>query len=79
MKLPRDIGGAELAKTLGRVGYNVSRQSGSHIRLTYAGPPEQHITIPAHVPLKLGTLAAVLSEVAGHLGLTREQLLDRLF
>jgi predicted RNA binding protein YcfA (HicA-like mRNA interferase family) len=34
VKLPRDISGIELAKALSRVGYETTRQSGSHIRLT---------------------------------------------
>ncbi|MDB5987781.1 MAG: putative periplasmic or secreted lipoprotein [Nevskia sp.] len=79
MKLPRDLGGADLAKALGRIGYIASRQTGSHIRLTHPGPPQHHVTIPAHSPLKLGTLAGILAEVAGHQGLSREQLLQRLF
>lgn len=79
MKLPRDLGGADLAKALGRIGYKVSRQTGSHIRLTHPGPPRHHVTIPAHMPLKLGTLAGILAEVAQHLGLSRQQLLDQLF
>ena len=32
MKLPRDLSGADLAKGLSRVGYSVTRQTGSHIR-----------------------------------------------
>lgn len=78
MRLPRDIDGTELAKALSKVGYEVTRQSGSHIRLTLAEAPQHHITIPAHQPLKVGTLAAVLAEVAGRLGLDRQGLLDRL-
>lgn len=34
MKLPRDIGGSELASLLGKYGYHVTRQTGSHLRLT---------------------------------------------
>ncbi len=34
MRLPRDISGTGLAKLLGRYGYCVTRQTGSHIRLT---------------------------------------------
>jgi len=34
MKLPRDMGGEELAALLGRYGYKIIRQTGSHIRLT---------------------------------------------
>jgi predicted RNA binding protein YcfA (HicA-like mRNA interferase family) len=34
MKLPRDLAGKDLAKALRKVGYEVTRQSGSHLRLT---------------------------------------------
>ena len=79
MKLPRDLSGADLAKALGRVGYQVTRQTGSHIRLTTAMPSEHHVTVPAHDPLKVGTLAAVLCEVATHLQVDRQELAKRLF
>lgn len=79
MKLPRDLTGVELATALGKVGYSVTRQTGSHIRLTNRAVPEHHITIPAHDPLKVGTLAAILGELAAHLRIDREQLLHRLF
>jgi predicted RNA binding protein YcfA (HicA-like mRNA interferase family) len=36
MKLPRDINGQELAKKLVKLGYQMTRQAGSHIRLTTA-------------------------------------------
>ena len=79
MKLPRDLSGTQLAKHLGRVGYQVTRQTGSHIRLTIDNPVQHHITIPAHDALKVGTLGAILVEVATHLKLTRDELLERLF
>jgi len=79
MKLPRDLSGADLAKALGRVGYQVTRQTGSHIRLTATMPSEHHVTVPAHDPLKVGTLAAVLGEVAAHLQVDRQELAKRLF
>ena len=79
MKLPRDLSGSELAKALGRVGYRIVRQSGSHVRLTVDSSPAHHVTIPAHSPLKLGTLAAILGDVATHLKIDREELLKRLF
>jgi predicted RNA binding protein YcfA (HicA-like mRNA interferase family) len=34
MKLPRDITGIELAKRLEILGYQITRQTGSHLRLT---------------------------------------------
>jgi predicted RNA binding protein YcfA (HicA-like mRNA interferase family) len=79
MKLPRDLSGAELAKALGRVGYRVTRQSGSHIRLTADRPTQHHVTIPAHEALKVGTLAAILGDVAEHLKVERAELLRQLF
>lgn len=79
MKLPRDLAGIELAHALSQFGYKITRQSGSHLRLTYAGPPEHHVTIPAHKTLKLGTLAAILADVASRHALSRAELLDRLF
>ena len=34
MKLPRDLSGEELTKALGKLGYVIDHQTGSHIRLT---------------------------------------------
>jgi len=34
VKVPRDLSGAALAKALSKVGYQMTRQTGSHIRLT---------------------------------------------
>lgn len=79
MKLPRDISGIELAKALRRLGYEIERQSGSHIRLTTRERGEHHVTIPAHDPIKVGTLNAILRDVGDHAGLEREPLLKTLF
>jgi hypothetical protein len=49
------------------------------MRLTTTSPREHHITIPRHDPLSLGTLRAIVDDVAAHLELTRDQLLGRLF
>jgi len=80
VKLPRDLSGDELARALKRFGYEVTRQSGSHMRLSSGFKGTQHhITIPAHAPLKVGTLSQILSDVAGYLELTRDQLAEKLF
>ncbi len=79
MKLPRDLSGRELAKRLATLGYEVTRQTGSHMRLTRPGSPSHHVTIPAHDPLKLGTLAAIVAEVASALRIPRDELVRRLF
>ncbi|MBE9224434.1 type II toxin-antitoxin system HicA family toxin [Phormidium sp. LEGE 05292] len=79
MKLPRDLSGEELVKVLARLGYEVSHQTGSHIRLTTQQNGEHHVTVPAHDPIKVGTLKAILRDIATHAGITREELLAQLF
>ena len=59
MKLPRDVSGPALAQALKAYSYAVTRQTGSHLRLTTQERGEYHITIPRHSPLRLGTLAAI--------------------
>ncbi len=79
-KLPRDISGDELANLLKLYGYRKTRQTGSHIRLTSTYNKEKHhITIPAHNPLKVGTLSNILKEVSDYLGISREELIKNLF
>lgn len=79
MRLPRDLGGEELASLLGRHGYEVTPQTGSHMRLTTTRRGEHHVTIPRHSSLRLGTLSAVLRDVAEHLGMSRQELMETLF
>ena len=67
MKLPRDISGTELVKLVSELGYEITRQSGSHIRLTTHSNGEHHITIPNHEPIKIGTLSNLLADIANHL------------
>jgi predicted RNA binding protein YcfA (HicA-like mRNA interferase family) len=63
MKLPRDLSGADLVKALAKVGYVVTRQRGSHIRLTTQRNGEHHVTAPDHDALKVGTLSGIVSDV----------------
>ena len=79
MKLPRDLGGEELATRLGKYGYQVVRQTGSHIRLTstYKGT-EHHLTVPRHKPLRVGTLNGIINEVAAYLEMEKQNLIDDL-
>jgi predicted RNA binding protein YcfA (HicA-like mRNA interferase family) len=61
------------------MGYQVTRQSGSHIRLTTHDHGEHHLTVPNHDPIKVGTLSGILGEAAFHFQMTREQAIERLF
>lgn len=79
MKLPRDLSAENLVRALTRLGYETNRQTGSHICLTTQENGEHHLTIPAHDPIKVGTLNSILRDVANHFDLEREELLNRLF
>lgn len=79
MKLPRDLSGDDLARALGELVYEIIRQTGSHLRLTTADPSDHHITIPRHESLRVGTLSWILRDVADHLGMTKDELIEQLF
>jgi len=78
VRLPRDIDGPRLVKALGILGYEVSRQKGSHIRVTTQRDGENHEVIPYHQPIKTGTLSSILKRISAHHGLTMNQLLEML-
>lgn len=78
MRLPRDVSGERLAVSLKACGYEVTRQSGSHLRLTTAEEGEHHITIPRHDSLRVGTFASILDDVASHLKISRDELLKKI-
>jgi predicted RNA binding protein YcfA (HicA-like mRNA interferase family) len=80
LRLPRDLSGHDLAKSLRRYGYQVSRQTGSHLQLkSNVRGSDHHITIPAHKALKLGTLSGIISAMAIYLEMDRSQLAEDLF
>ena len=79
MKIPRDIDGEKLIRKLKKLGYEPSRQTGSHVRLTlYKNKEEFHITIPLHKNLKIGTLSSILNEVSLQLNMDKDELLKQL-
>jgi predicted RNA binding protein YcfA (HicA-like mRNA interferase family) len=79
VRIPRDLNGDDLAKQIGYFGYSITRQSGSHMRLTrLVGSQEQHLTIPAHKPLRVGTLRQILKDVADQPHLRLEAVLNAL-
>jgi predicted RNA binding protein YcfA (HicA-like mRNA interferase family) len=79
-KIPRDISGNELSKLLSRYGYEVVRQTGSHIRLVSKYQDTEHkITIPNHNPIKIGTLNNILNDVSEYLKIPKQILIGQLF
>ena len=76
MKLPRDLSGPRLARHLCRLwGYTFVHQVGSYMVLQTEIPSHHRIVIPAHTPLRIGTLNGILQAVATHKGILREDLL----
>ena len=71
--------GRELMSLLAPYGYTITRQTGSHIRLTTNKKGNHHITIPDHKPLRIGTLSAIINEVALHFNMQKRELLQELF
>jgi len=79
MRMPRNISGTELIKALKPLGYAVTRQLGSHIRLTTVQNGEHHITVPNHDPIRIGTLSAILGDIAIHFNKSKEELVAQLW
>jgi predicted RNA binding protein YcfA (HicA-like mRNA interferase family) len=74
------LDGRKLAVLLHRYGYQITRQTGSHIRLTCSAKgAEHHLTVPAHKEIRVGTLHSILRDAAAHLDMELAQLLDELF
>lgn len=71
-KLPV-VSGAQCVKALGRIGFEVFRQRGSHIVLIRKFPPAQ-TTILNHKELDRGTLRAIIRQT----GLTVEEFSELL-
>ncbi len=77
-KTPRDVSGKQLIKVLSKYGYEVIRQSGSHIRISISNKNGIHnTTIPNHESLRLGTLMSIINEVCEHLKIDKQEIIDR--
>ena len=71
MKLPRDVSGSEAVRALKRLGFEVTRQEGSHIRMSKGAV---RITVPNHKTILPKTLQSVLRQA----GVSVEQFLEAL-
>jgi predicted RNA binding protein YcfA (HicA-like mRNA interferase family) len=76
MKLPRDLSGRSLVKHLSKHwGYRQVHQVGSHVILETQQPTPHRIAVPAHNPLRIGTLNAILAAIAAHKNVAKEEIL----
>lgn len=79
MKIPRDLSGRDLIKSLCRNwGYRIVHQVGSHVILETDEPSHHRLTVPDHRVLRIGTLNGILRAVAEHKKITREYILNTL-
>jgi len=61
-KLPV-VSGRIVIKALGKVGYEVVRQKGSHVRLVARDSPNRKpLTVPLHDPIKPGLLRHIIRD-----------------
>jgi predicted RNA binding protein YcfA (HicA-like mRNA interferase family) len=79
MKPIRAINAYQLIKAVSKLGYETSRQTGSHVRLTTFQNGQHHITIPNHDPLKTGTINAILNDIAQHFSISKQELIEQIF
>ena len=70
----RGISGKEAIKKFQRLGYDITRQQGSHVRLRHAKAPHlrKPITVPLHREIKIGLLHQLISDA----GSTPQEFLD---
>lgn len=71
MKVPRDISGDQAVRALIRLGFQVTRQSGSHVQMANG---IRHVTVPAHDPIRIGTLKNMLRQAGVELAVFVEHL-----
>ena len=77
MRLPRDVNADMLIKVFSRYGYCVTRQVGSHVRLT--NKDNHHsITIPQHNPLKVGLLHSLIKDFCAVNGISTLDIVKKL-
>ena len=55
MKLPV-VSGTEVVKALGKIGYELDVQHGSHMILRHSAPPHRRLSVPDHKEVAKGTL-----------------------
>jgi len=79
LRSPGDLSGKELIKLLSKYGYTIITQRGSHINITTQENGELHFALSNHSPLKIGTLNGIITQIANHFSVTKNQVFENLF
>ena len=75
MKLPRDLSGQQLVRTLvAKWQYRQVNRVGSHIILQTEEPRHHRLSVPDHSSLRVGTLNAILRDVARAKNVSRDEI-----
>ena len=63
------LSGGEVIQILGKFGFSMASQKGSHVKLkrTLKNTPKQILTIPSHKELDRGTLRAILRQASRYI------------
>ncbi|MGA3096425.1 MAG: type II toxin-antitoxin system HicA family toxin [Bryobacteraceae bacterium] len=67
----RDVSGAEALQALERLGFSITRQAGSHVRMVRGN---RRVTVPMHRDLVVGTLQSILRQA----GISVEEFVEAL-
>jgi predicted RNA binding protein YcfA (HicA-like mRNA interferase family) len=79
LKIPKDIYGRDFADHLIRHWEFVqTRQNGSHILLRTERPSGMTVSVPAHKPMRPGTLRQLIVDIAEHKSVALEEILRKL-
>ena len=73
-KIPANLSGEKVVKSLSKLGYEIDHQTGSHMILRQNKEPFRRLTVPKHKALAKGTLRAIIRQT----GLTRDEFLNIL-
>ena len=68
------VSGREVLHALGKIGYTLDRQQGSHMILIQQVAPNRRLTVPNHHEIAKGTLRAIIRQA----GLTVDEFRDLL-
>lgn len=73
------ISGEDLVKFLHRIGYEVIRQKGSHIRLRKVTASGEHnLTVPNHKTIAKGTLSDIVAKVGLWNNIPKDKLIEMM-
>ena len=73
------VSGLKVVKCLTGLGYSFVSQRGSHIKLRFRAPDDDHaIIVPNHKTVARGTLGDIISLASDHTGIPRDEILERL-